>query len=209
MPNRTWASSLRPEPTSPARPTISPARTVRLTFRVIGRRTRSRASSTGAPIGTAVFGKKGFDATPDHHLDEFGRAGLRHRPRSDVGAVAQHRDAVGDLEQLVEPMADVDDPDAAAFELADDVEQARDVALGQRGGRLVHDQDARVVRQRAQNLDPLAVADGERADDLVGGEIVDLERGEQRLGLRAHGAPVDPAAARRAAHGRGRCSRRR
>ena len=30
-------------------------------------------------------------------------------------------------------------------------------ALRQRGGRLVHDQDARVVRQRAQDLDPLAV----------------------------------------------------
>ena len=141
------------------------------------------------------LGKKALDAPPDHHLDEFGRVGLRHRARSDIGAVAQHRDAVGDLEQLVEPMADVDDPDAAAFELADDVEQARDVALGQRGGRLVHDQDARVVRQRAQDLDPLAVADGERADDLVGGEVVDLERGEQRLGLRPHGAPVDPAAA--------------
>ncbi len=51
------------------------------------------------------------------------------------------------------------------------------------------------MRQRAQDLDPLAVADGKRADNLVGGEIVDLERGEQRLGFRPHRPPVDPAAA--------------
>ena len=58
MPKIVWANSLRPEPTRPARPTISPARTVRLTLLVIGRRTMSRASSTGAPIGTTVLGKR-------------------------------------------------------------------------------------------------------------------------------------------------------
>ena len=64
------------------------------------------------------------------------------------------------------------------------------------------------MRQRAQDLDPLAVADGQRADNLVGGEVVDLERGEQRVGLRPHRAPVDAARAARAARGRERCSRR-
>ena len=68
-----------------------------------------------------------------------------------------------------------------------------DVALGQGGGRLVHDEDARVMRKRAQDLDPLTIADRQRPDDLVGGEIVDLERGQKRFRLGAHGAPVDPA----------------
>ena len=36
------------------------------------------------------------------------------------------------------------------------------------------------MRQRAQDLDALAVADGERADNLIGREIVDFERVEQR-----------------------------
>ena len=58
MPKIVCANSLRPEPTRPARPTISPARTARLTLLVIGRRTISRTSSTGAPIGTTVFGKR-------------------------------------------------------------------------------------------------------------------------------------------------------
>ncbi len=56
MPKIVCANSLRPEPTSPARPTISPARTDRLMPRVAGRRTRSRTSSTGAPIGTSILG---------------------------------------------------------------------------------------------------------------------------------------------------------
>ena len=127
MPNSACASSLRPEPTRPARPTISPARTSRLTSLVIGWRTRSRASSTGAPIGTDDLGKEVLDAAPDHHLDELGGVRVGHLARADIGAVAQHRDAVGDLEDLVEPMADVDDPDAARLEPAHDVEQARHV----------------------------------------------------------------------------------
>ena len=87
--------------------------------------TRSRASSTGAPIGAERLGKEVLDAAADHHLDEFGGVGVRHVARADIGAVAQHRDAVGDRENLVEPMADVDDADAARFEASHDVEQAR------------------------------------------------------------------------------------
>ena len=59
------------------------------------------------------LGEEVVDAPPDHHLHEFGGVGLGDLPRSDIGAVAQHRDAVGDLEDLVEPVADVDDADAA------------------------------------------------------------------------------------------------
>ena len=41
----------------------------------------------------------------------------------------------------------------------------------------------RILRQRAQDFDALAIADAERADDPVRRQIVDFERGEQRLGL--------------------------
>ena len=113
--------------------------------------------------------------------------------RADISAVAKHGNAVAYGENLVETVTDIDDSDAAGPEAAHDVEEPRHVALRQRRGRLVHDEDSRIVRQRAQDLDPLAVADRERADDLVRREIVDLERGEQRLRLGAHGAPVDAA----------------
>ena len=52
-PNSTRASSVRPAPTSPARPRISPARTVRLTPRTPdARQPRPRVSSTTSPSGT-------------------------------------------------------------------------------------------------------------------------------------------------------------
>ena len=58
MPNTVCASSLRPEPIRPARPTISPARTVRLTPRTTGGATRSRTSSTGSPGLAANLGNR-------------------------------------------------------------------------------------------------------------------------------------------------------
>ena len=142
------------------------------------------------------LGEEALDPPPDHHLHEFADVGVGDVARADIGAVAQHGDAIGDRENLVEAMADIDDPDAALLEAAHDVEQPRHVAFGQRRGRLVHDEDARVMRQRAQDLDALAVADGERADDLIGSEIVDFERVEQRLGFGAHRPPIDAARAR-------------
>ena len=117
----------------------------------------------------------------DHHRDQLVGAGLRDLPGADVGAVAQHRDPVREHEHLLEAVADVDDADAALAQPADDAEQAQDVGLGERRGGLVHDQDARVLGQRLGDLDPLPVADRERADDARDVEVVDVERGEQIL----------------------------
>ena len=111
--------------------------------------------------------------------------------RSDERAVTQNGNAICDRENLVESVADVDNADAASLEAADDVEKPRDVALSQRRCRLVHDEDARVVRQGPQDFDPLAVADRQSTDNLVGREIVDFQRGEQLVGFGAHRPPVD------------------
>ena len=153
--------------------------------------------------------EEALEPPPDHHLHEFADVGVRDVARTDIGAVAQHRDAIGDRKNLVEAMTDIDDADAALLEAADDVEQTRHVAFRQRRGRLVHDEDAGVMRQSAQDLDALTVADGEDADDLIGREIVDFERVEQPPGLR-RASPASRCGPRPpAAHGRERCSRRR
>ena len=70
-----------------------------------------------------------------------------------------------------------------------------DVVLGQRRGRLVHDQDARVVRERLGDLHALAVADRELADRRAHVEVADVERGEHLARPLAHPAPVDRAEA--------------
>ena len=45
--------------------------------------------------------------------------------------------------------------------MLDDLEQPLELAAGNRRGRLVHDEDARVERQRPDDLDRLALGDGE------------------------------------------------
>ena len=50
------------------------------------------------------------------------------------------------------------------LEVADDAEQLLDLGRGERRGRLVHDDEARLHRQRARDLDHLLLGDGEIAD---------------------------------------------
>ncbi len=126
-------------------------------------------------------------------MHEFAGIRVAGRARADKGAVAQHGDAVGDREDLVHAMADVDDPDAARPQPPHDVEQPRHVGLGQRGRRLVHDEHARVARQRAQDFDPLPIADRKPAHVVVGVEIVDLQRRQQLARACVHGGKVDAA----------------
>ncbi len=93
---------------------------------------------------------------------------------ADVHAVAQHRHPVGDGKDLVEPVADVDDADPAPLQIANDLEQARDLVRGERRGRLVHDQDAGLEGQRLGNLDELLLR---RAESPAGN--VQIDRGTQ------------------------------
>ena len=70
-----------------------------------------------------------LDLAPDHELDEpVGR-----RRRRDAGrcraAVREHRHAVADTADLVEPVGDVDDADALRGKPANDVEQRADLAF--------------------------------------------------------------------------------
>ena len=103
----------------------------------------------------------------------------------DEAAVAEHRELVGDLEQLVHLVGDVDDALALRFQGADDLEQMRDFALRQRGGRLVHDEDVGIVGDRLGDLDHLPVGDREVAHLDLGVER-NIEPIEQFLRLAPH-----------------------
>ena len=56
-------------------------------------------------------------------------------------------------------MADVDDRHTFGAQLSDDVEETVRFAVGQRRGRLVHDQDPALVEERARDLDLLLFSD--------------------------------------------------
>ena len=61
-------------------------------------------------------------------------------------------------------MRDVDHADAARAQALEDAEERLDLGVGERGRRLVEDEDARLLRERLGDLDELLLADAEVAD---------------------------------------------
>ncbi len=200
------ATLLRPEPTRPATPRISPARTSNETSWKTPLRVRSLTDSTTSPIGTASFGNIWVISRPTIMRMMSSRVTSLGGVRADILAVAEHRELVGDLEQLVHLVGDVDDAFALRPQVADDLEQMRDLALGQRRGRLVHDQDVGFVGHRLGDLDHLPVGDRQVAHLDLGIDL-DVEPLEQLRGLAAQLAMIDEAEARSSARGGSRCSR--
>ena len=111
-PKSTRASSVRPAPTSPARPTISPRRTVQAD---VAERRRSRDDRPSTfehgrrRSTTSRFGKTASTSRPTISRIRCGLGDLGHLVRADRAAVAEHRHAVGQPRQLLEAMRDVDD----------------------------------------------------------------------------------------------------
>ena len=76
-------------------------------------------------------------------------------------AVAEHRVAIRQLEDLLEPVRDEQQRAAGIPQLAGDAEQFGAFALRQRGGGLIEDQHARFVDQRARDLHHVLLRDAQ------------------------------------------------
>jgi hypothetical protein len=85
-----------------------------------------------------------------------------------MGAVAQHRHAVGKLEHFLHAVADVDDRHPFALQAADQLEQLRRFLAGQIGGRLVEDQELGAAHRGTRGCDQLLLADGQLAQQHGG-----------------------------------------
>ncbi len=103
------------------------------------------------------------DLAANHQLDDFVARNIRSLVLTNESPVAEDRHLVGDLEQLVHFVGDVDDARALGLERADDPEQVLDLAFRQRRGWLIHDQDVGIVRDGLGDLDHLPVGDREVA----------------------------------------------
>src|SRR5207302_9939506 len=101
-----------------------------------------------------------------------------------------HGDAVPDLRRLLEAVRDVEDRHAFRLELANDAEQVLDLVPGQGRGRLVHDDDARGLRQCFCRLHFLLLTDTEAANGSPGVDL-DAQTRERGLGLRILAPEVD------------------
>ena len=90
-------------------------------------------------------------------------------------------------------MGNEDDGRALIAQFAGDGVEVLALALGERGGRLVHDEYLRVHGQRLGDLHQLLLGDGERADRRGGAEIR-AHNVEQLFRLAVGARPVDEGA---------------
>ncbi len=170
---------LVPEPTCPARPGDDPA--------LERQRDAVDAAGHGQPLDPDNrFARAGHGVLvlrhrlhalhlAEHLLDQGAPIDLVDLVRRDVHSVAQHRHAVAELEDLVEPVRDEDDAPPLRDEVARRTEHALDLGLAERCRRLVQDQQPRVADEQARDLDELPLSDRERLD---GGAELDVAEAE-------------------------------
>ena len=162
-------SSLWPLPSTPAMPTISPARTANDTSRTAGSprssfTCRSRTSSSTSPASAGFLSTRSSTSRPTIILASPSSVAPSRGTVSIFLPAPQHRDPVGDLEHLVQLVADEDDRRAALLQALDDSEQLARLLRRQHGGRLVEDQDVGAAVERLQDLDALLPADADALD---------------------------------------------
>ena len=111
---------------------------------------------------TARFGKAGraarahrLQAAAEHGGNEAELVDVLHGGDEDRAPVAHHGHAVADLIEFVEPVGDEDHGDALGAQLPHHLEQHGNLALVERGGRLVHDDQLGLERHRAGDGDHL------------------------------------------------------
>ena len=132
----------------------------------------------------------------DHQADDLLGVQLLGRTRGDPLAVAHDGDVVGDAQNLVHLVGDVDDAHAPGRQLFNDLKEVLDLVFCQRGSRLIEHDDLGVVGNRLGDLDHLPLRNGEVADDPLGIDV-DIERFKDLLGLVVHALAVY----QRAVHG--------
>ena len=132
-------------------------------------RPRSRpGSSTAAAIGRCLPA-----AAAGHRLDQRARVAghrgdqlaarqLGDRRGEDVPGVAEDRDRVADLVDLLQVVADEQERDALRLQRRGCGRTAADGGAVELGGRLVEDDEPGAERQRPGDLDELPLLDGQR-----------------------------------------------
>ena len=103
----------------------------------------------------------------------------------DVPAVPENRHIVGNREDLIHLVGDVDDAHAMRLEVRDDRKEVLHFAFGERGSRLIHDQDVGLEGDGLGNLNDLPIGDGQ-VPDLDLRIEVNVQPAKQMLRHAAH-----------------------
>ena len=193
-------SSVRPEPSSPARPTTSPGYTSRSAGSSTPRLPTPSARSTGSPERSMVRCAERDERLEVVELaaDHLGHQGvpgqLGDEVLADQGAVAQHGDPVGDLVDLVQEVGDEQDRDARVAQLADHAEELLDLVAVEAGRRLVQDEHLGLEHHGPADRDELL--DGDRVGRQQRARVdVHAQAPQVAPGLGVGRPPVDRRAA--------------
>ena len=159
------AVSVRPLPTRPATPTISPLPTPK---RHLGRlRVAPQAldpQRLARDHDVLAKGVLALDASPDHHVHDLGDCQAGERPGGDELAVAQHGHPVADLEDLLQAMRDIEDRHPFALSRLR-ISNSRSTSFEvRRRGRLVENEQLAFIAERLGDLDELHLRDAEAGD---------------------------------------------
>ena len=95
--------------------------------------------------------------------------------RADDLAVLHHSDAIGEVEHVVDIVADQEDADAVGLQLLDQLADLRRLLRPERGRRLVHDEDARIEMDRARDRHRLPLAARKRFDGVLEAAEIRIE----------------------------------
>ena len=184
-PKSARASAERPEPCSPPMPRISPARSSRSTSRSLWfvplsrRRAEPRRGRPGRP-GREVAG----ELPADHRAGPAGRRWCRRSAR-----VVTRRPSLSTVirsdrsKTSREPVRDVEQADAALLQPAHERVEQLDLVVGERGGRLVHDEQRGRRRASALTISTTCCwATPRRPTARRGPKDVSPSCGEQRRG---------------------------
>ena len=136
-------------------------------------------------------------APPHHAQHELAGRRVGRQARRDGAAVDEHRDAVADAADLVEPVRDVDHAHAVGGKTSHNAEENLDLLPVEDRGRLVHDQQPDVVRQGASDRDHLLGGRAQVPHVGVGRDVAVVEPLEQRGRLLAHQVAVQKTRAAR------------
>ncbi len=171
-------------PPRPARPTISPAPHVEGDLvvgvaRATGPRRPARLARPRRPAYAHAALPRRPAASPVIAATSSARGRSATGAVSDVPGVAEHRDRVADLVDLLQVVADEQEGHALRLQVADAVEEPGDRGAVELRGRFVQDDEPGAERQRAGDLDELPLLDRQLAGR---GAHVDVHRpGRQQL----------------------------
>ena len=132
-------------------------------------------------VRLATIGRE-LDVPADHELSQVLLVRRAWDPLADDLAAPDDRDPIGDLEDLVQLVADEDDRMPLRSKPAQDSEDLLRLLGGEDGGGLVEDEDAGIAVERLEDLDPLLLTDGQSVDPGVGIEV-EAELLAERLDL--------------------------